>query len=332
MRENGYLSLDGENLVLLSDGQEVVRLPFSNIENIVCMNYLGCSPALMGKCTEEKVGLCFVSPSGRFLARVTGETKGNVFLRREQLKRFESEDERSVLIRSSITAKVKNTRNLLLRSRRDRAEIDDDGAITHTLALLAENLEKVKEETDIETLRGLEGESAKAYFYVFNLLISQQKSDFIFCERTKRPPLDRVNAMLSFLYTLGTHDVASALECVGLDPYIGFFHTLRPGRLSLACDIIEEFRAFIERFVLTLINLKIVQAGDFEKQISGAVLLNEDGRKKVLTAWQNKKKETCMHPYLKEKIPIGLFPYAQANLLAKYVRGEISAYPCLIWE
>jgi CRISPR-associated protein Cas1 len=163
-------------------------------------------------------------------------------------------------------------------------------------------------------------------------LISQQKEDFVFSERTKRPPLDRVNAMLSFLYTLCTHDVASALECVGLDPYIGFFHTLRPGRLSLACDIVEEFRAFIERFVLTLINLKIVQSGDFEKQISGAVLLNEDGRKKVLSAWQNKKKEAAVHPYLKEKIPLGLFPYAQANLLAKYVRGENFEYPCLSWE
>jgi CRISPR-associated protein Cas1 len=167
---------------------------------------------------------------------------------------------------------------------------------------------------------------------VFNLLISQQKEDFIFRERSKRPPLDRVNAMLSFLYTLCTHDIASALECVGLDPYIGFFHTLRAGRLSLACDIVEEFRAFIERFTLTLINLKIVQAGDFESQVGGAVLLNEDGRKKVLTAWQNKKKEVALHPYLKEKISLGLFPYAQANLLAKYIRGEISEYPCLIWE
>ncbi len=331
-RESGYLSLDGENLVLIEDGKELIRLPFTNLESVVCMNYLGCSPALMGKCAEEQVGLCFVSPSGRFLARVTGETKGNVFLRREQLKRFESEEDRLVLVRASIIAKLKNTRNLILRSRRDRPQIDEDGMISHTLEVLAQNLESVKECRDIEVLRGTEGESAKAYFYVFDRLILQQKEDFYFHERNRRPPLDRVNAVLSFLYTLCIHDIASALECVGLDPYIGFFHTLRPGRLSLACDIVEEFRAIVERFTLTLINLKSIQTGDFDEQVSGAVLLNDDGRKKVITAWQNKKKEVLFHPYLKEKIPFGLFPYAQANLLAKYVRGENEEYPCLIWE
>lgn len=332
VRENGYLSLDGENLVLTAEGKEVIRLPFTNLESVVCMNYLGCSPALMGKCAEEQVGLCFVSPSGRFLARVTGETKGNVFLRREQIKRFESEEEKVVLIRAAISAKLKNTKGLLLRSRRDKPELDGDGTISHALDILNANLGKVKGESDADILRGLEGQSAKAYFDAFDRLIIQQKESFVFHERTKRPPLDRVNAMLSFLYTLCTNDIASALECVGLDPYIGFFHTLRPGRASLACDIMEEFRALIERLVLTLINLKTVRAEDFETQVSGAVLLGDDGRKKVLSAWQNKKKECVVHPYIKEKAAIGLFPYIQANLLAKYVRGELPEYPCLIWE
>ena len=330
-KENGYLSLDGENLVLTIEGKEAIRLPFSNIESIVCMNYLGCSPALMEKCAEEQVGLCFISPYGRFLARVTGEVKGNVFLRCSQIQLLEDHTRQIEIVRSILIAKLKNTKNLILRSRRDNAEIDEDGFITHTIEILQNNMEKIKSETDMDILRGIEGQSAKTYFEIFNRLITKQKESFVMLDRTKRPPLDRINAMLSFLYTVCTNDIASALECVGLDPYIGVFHTLRPGRVSLACDIMEEFRAMIERLVISLINLKIIQEDDFEVQISGAVLLNDDGRKKVITAWQNKKKEIILHPYLKEKVAIGLFPYVQANLMAKYIRGEISEYPALIW-
>ena len=331
-KENGYLSLDGENLVLTIDGKEAIRLPFTNIESVVCMNYLGCSPALMGKCAKENVSLCFVSPGGRFLARVTGVVKGNVFLRCDQIKLTGSPEKQAEIVRNIITAKIKNTKNLILRSRRDNKEIDSDERITHTLEILDNNIAKLQEESDMDVLRGIEGQSAKAYFDIFNRLITKQKEDFIMIDRTKRPPLDRVNAVLSFLYTVCTNDIASALECVGLDPYIGVFHTLRPGRVSLACDIMEEFRAMIERLVISLINLKTLQKDDFEVQISGAVLLNNDGRKKVITAWQNKKKEIILHPYLKEKVAIGLFPYVQANLMAKYIRGEISEYPALIWR
>lgn len=330
-KENGYLSLDGENLVLTIDGKEAIRLPFTNIESVVCMNYLGCSPALMGKCAKENVGLCFISPNGRFLARVTGEVKGNVFIRYEQIKLLESAERQADIVRNIITAKIKNTKNLILRSRRDNKEIDSDERLTHTLDILDNNITKIQAESDMDVLRGIEGQSAKAYFDIFDRLITKQKEDFIMVDRTKRPPLDRVNAVLSFLYTVCTNDIASALECVGLDPYIGVFHTLRPGRVSLACDIMEEFRALIERLVISLINLKTLQKDDFEVQISGAVLLNDDGRKKVITAWQNKKKETILHPYLKEKVAIGLFPYVQANLMAKYIRKEISEYPALIW-
>lgn len=330
-KEDGYLSLDGENLVLSIEGKEAIRLPFSNIESIVCMNYPGCSPALMGKCAEEQVGLCFVSPHGRFLARITGPIKGNVLLRREQIRIYEDDAVRLNVVRAILSAKLKNTRNLILRSRRDNPETDDDGFISHTLDILQRNIENISSETDLEALRGIEGQSAKSYFNVFNRLITKQKEDFFMLDRSKRPPLDRVNAVLSFLYTVCTNDIASALECVGLDPYIGVFHTLRPGRVSLACDMMEEFRAMIERLTISLINLKSIQSDDFDVQISGAVLLNDNGRKKIITAWQNKKKETVLHPFLKEKVAIGLFPYVQACLMAKYIRGENKEYYPLIW-
>lgn len=328
-REEGYLSLDGENVVLTEAGQELVRLPFTNLENIYCFNYPGCSPALMGKCAKESVGLCFISPSGRFLARVTGETKGNVFLRKQQIERFGSAEVQAALVQAILFAKLKNTRSLLLRSRRDHPETDADGALSHCIESLSANMDRVGQEEDMDILRGLEGESAKAYFSVFDRLFVQQRDAFRLFSRTKRPPLDRTNAMLSFLYTVCTNDIASALECVGLDPYIGVFHTLRPGRASLASDLMEEFRSSVERLVIGAVNLKIVQADDFETQVSGAVLLNEEGRKKVITLWQNKKREAVMHPFLKEKMQFGLFPYVQANLLAKFVRGELSGYQAL---
>ena len=326
-----YLSLDGENIVMLIQGKEAARLPLSNIENIVCLNYPGCSPALMGKCAENQIGLCFISPGGRFLARVTGPIKGNVFLRKQQMEMFSDPEKQTALVRNLITAKLKNTRGLLMRSRRDYPATDAGGKLSHCIDLLEENQEKLLSEKDTEIMRGIEGQSAKAYFDVFDLLLTQQKEDFAFSSRTKRPPLDLTNAMLSFLYTICTNDIASALECVGLDPYIGLFHTLRPGRVSLACDIMEEFRALVERLVITMVNLKSVQKSDFEEQVSGAVWLNDEGRKKVITAWQNKKNECIKHPFINEKAPIGLFPYIQANLLAKYIRGEIEDYPNLIW-
>lgn len=328
-REEGYLSLDGENVVLTEGGKELVRLPFSNLESIICFNYPGCSPALMGKCAKENIGLCFLSPSGRFLARVTGETKGNVFLRKQQLEKFGDAEEQVGLIRTILSAKLKNTRSLLLRSRRDHPETDADEALTHCAEILSANLERIAGEKEPDVLRGLEGESAKAYFFVFDRLFVQQRETFRLFARSKRPPLDRTNAVLSFLYTVCSNDIASALECVGLDPYIGVFHTLRPGRASLASDLMEEFRSSVERLVISAVNLKIIQEDDFEEQVGGAVLLNEEGRKKVITLWQNKKREVLFHPFLKEKVQFGLFPYVQANLLAKFVRGELSYYPAL---
>lgn len=328
-REVGYLSLDGENVVLSEHGKEVVRLPFTNLESIYCFNYPGCSPALMGKCAEQNVALCFLSPQGRFLARVVGKTKGNVFLRKQQIERFEDKNVQLALIRSIICAKLRNTRNLLMRSKRDNPDSDMCLPIAHCCDILAQNIQKVADESDIDKLRGLEGESAKAYFEVFDSLLLRNRDDFRMYMRSKRPPLDRINAVLSFMYTVCTNDIASALECVGLDPYIGVYHTLRPGRVSLACDIMEEFRAVIERMVISAINLSVLQKDDFVQQVGGAVVLNDEGRKKVITIWQDKKRESLIHPVLKEKVQFGLFPYVQANLMAKFIRGEIGTYPAL---
>lgn len=279
-KEESFLRLDGENVVLCLQGKEIGRLPFTNLENIVCMNYLGCSPELMGKCATESIGLCFVSPSGKFLARVTGPAKGNVLLRKAQLEVMAKKDLQTELIQRQIAAKLKNTKFLLGRTLRDHPQLDGKDQIEHCLSQLTQQIANIPQVTDQDSLRGLEGQGAKTYFHVFDLLLTKQKEAFSLSGRSKRPPLDPTNAMLSFLYTLCTNEIASALEVVGLDPYIGFFHTLRPGRLSLACDLVEEFRSTLERIVISQINLKAIQPDDFEVQVSGAVLLNEDGRKK----------------------------------------------------
>lgn len=320
-----YLTLDGENLVCKIEGETKLRIPFENIENIVCFNYVGCSPALMGKCVSKTIPINFISPQGKFLAKVCGETKGNVFLRVAQIDRFRECG--LTLSQNAMAAKFSNTRQLIRRTLHDNVLLRDDEQINKVMEILASGIEKVFDAKTIEEVMGIEGNCAQNYFSVFNKLITNQKVPFTFELRTKRPPLDPVNALLSFVYTLLTSEFASALETVGLDSYIGFCHALRSGRSSLACDLVEEVRCIAERFVLTLLNLQIVGEKDFERQISGAVWLNDEGRKKVLTRWQEKKRSDIVHPYLKQKIPLGLLPYVQSNLLAKYVRGELESYP-----
>lgn len=320
-----YLTLDGENLVCKIEGETKLRIPFENIENIVCFNYVGCSPALMGKCVSKTIPINFISPQGKFLAKVCGETKGNVFLRVAQIDRFRECG--LTLSQNTMAAKFSNTRQLIRRTLHDNVLLRDDELINKVMEILASGIEKVFDAKTIEEVMGIEGNCAQNYFSVFNKLITNQKVPFTFELRTKRPPLDPVNAVLSFVYTLLTNEFAAALETVGLDSYIGFCHALRSGRSSLACDLVEEARCIAERFVLTLLNLQIVGEKDFERQISGAVWLNDEGRKKVLTRWQEKKRSDIVHPYLKQKIPLGLLPYVQSNLLAKYVRGELESYP-----
>lgn len=323
--EQAYLLLDGENFVCRVDGEEKLRIPFDNIESVVCFNYVGCSPALMGKCVGKTIPINFISPQGKFLAKVCGETKGNVFLRVAQIDNFRENS--LALTKNTMAAKFSNTRHLIRRSLHDNEKLREDVEIKKAVETLSDSISKVFEAESIEAILGIEGNCAKVYFSIFNKLITNQKVPFTFEFRTKRPPLDPVNATLSFVYTLATSEFAAALETVGLDSYIGFCHTLRSGRSSLACDLVEEVRCIVERFVITLLNLQIIGENDFQKQISGAVWLNEDGRKKVLTRWQEKKRSDIVHPYLKQKIPAGLLPYVQSNLLAKYVRGEIEEYP-----
>ncbi len=326
--ETAYLSLDGENIVIKMSEDRTARFPLVNLQDIVCFSYLGCSPALMGKCGECGIGISFLSPEGRFLGRLQTKIRGNVLLRMEQIKRFS--EYQPELIRNTVAAKLANTRFTLCRSLRDRPEIDSDGSVTALIRKLESSIENVYTLEDKDVIMGVEGNCAKSYFDIFDRMITQQKEDFRLTMRTKRPPLDKTNALLSFLYTIQTNDYASALESVGLDSYVGFYHELRSGRCSLACDLVEESRSIVDRFVLTMINLKQINAADFEKQSSGAVLLTKDGKRKLLTLWQEKKRSDIMHPYLKQKIKLGLLPFVQSNLLAKYIRGELNEYPAFL--
>lgn len=323
--EMAYLTLDGENLVCKIDGEIKLRIPFDNIENVVCFNYIGCSPALMGKCVSKNISINFISPQGKFLAKVCGETKGNVFMRVAQIDKFRECG--LILAQNTMAAKFSNTRQLIRRTLHDNPSLRDDEQIKKVMEVLDTRISKVFDANTMEEVMGIEGNCAQNFFSVFDKLITNKNVPFTFEFRTKRPPLDPINALLSFVYTLLTSEYAAALETVGLDSYIGFCHALRSGRSSLACDLVEEVRCIAERFVITLLNLQIVGEKDFEKQISGAVWLNDEGRKKVLTRWQEKKRSDIVHPYLKQKIPLGLLPYVQSNLLAKYVRGELESYP-----
>ena len=328
-----YLSLEGENVVVL-DGEETAgRVPLHNLDAIVSFGYRGASPALMGACAEKGIDLCFLTPQGRFLARVTGKVRGNVILRKNQ---FEISHDGAVscrIARNFILGKVFNSRGVLERTLRDHGMQIDSDRVRRVSQSLQQTLAGIRECTDPAQLRGLEGEAASQYFGVFDEMILQQKSAFRFEGRNRRPPLDRVNALLSFVYTLLTGMTASALESVGLDPYVGFLHTDRPGRVSLALDLMEELRPVLaDRFVLTLINRNIVSAKDFSVQENGAVLMKDDARKRILTEWQNKKKEAIRHPFLDEKVEWGMVPFAQAMLLARYLRGDLDEYPPLLWK
>lgn len=325
--DQAYLTLDGEQLVCKIDGENKFKIPLDNIEAVVCFSYLGCSPALMGKCVEKLIPISFHSPNGKFLAKVGGNTRGNVFLRVAQIDKFR--ENHILLAQNTMAAKIHNSLSVIRRSCHDNIGIRTDTDIISIIERLKEDAKVVFEADSIENLMGIEGNAARDYFSVYGKLFTNPETDFE-C-RSKRPPLDPVNAILSFLYSMYTNEFASALETVGLDSYYGFYHALRSGRSSLACDLVEECRCIVDRFVLTLFNLRILCENDFEKQETGAVYLNDNGRKKVITKWQEKKRTDIMHPYLKQKIQFGLLPYVQSNLLAKYVRGEIDEYPCYLY-
>lgn len=328
---DAYLSLDGENLVVRPQEGEERRVPLHNIDGVVAFGARGASPALLGKCAEYGKAFTFLSRSGRFLARSEGETSGNVFLRREQYRRADSEEKSLDIARGFIVGKLYNSRYVLERAVRDHALRLDAEKLRRCSQFLSDSMEQALHAPDRDSLRGIEGEAAKCYFSAFNELILQQNEDFVFSGRNRRPPLDRVNALLSFAYALAAGMCASALSSVGLDPYVGFMHTDRPGRRSLSLDLMEEFRSVMcDRFVLMLINKRIIAPQHFERREDGAVLLNDDGRKLFLSQWQARKREEVMHPFLREKVEWGMLPYAQSLLLARYLRGDTDAYPPLL--
>ncbi len=328
-----YLSLEGETVVIKKEEHKAIKLPLHNLDAIVCFNYPGVSPSLMGACVERNIALTFLRPSGRFLARVTGRVKGNLLLRKKQFESVQDEKICLEVATSCLLGKIANCRVVVERTLRDHAMLVDAAALREVSAFLKAVLLAIRKADCMETLRGLEGSAAKQYFRVFGELVLKQKEDFPFRDRNRRPPRDNINALLSFFYSLLAYEVASALETVGLDPQIGFLHVDRPGRPSLALDLMEELRpVFADRLVLTLINRKQIRGKGFLKKESGSVLMNEETRKKVITAWQERKQEVIMHPYLKEKIPFGLIPQIQAQLLARYLRGELDAYPPFFWR
>lgn len=328
-----YLSLDGQNIVVKEEKKEIARFPMHNFEAIVTFGYTGASPALIGACAEKGIDLTFMTRSGKFLATVVGESKGNVVLRKQQYRISDDETESLKIARNMIIGKVYNSRWVLERAKRDHPMRVDVDALTNASNFIQGELQKLPDAESLDSVRGIEGSVASEYFSVFDELILQNKDDFYFRSRNKRPPLDNVNALLSFVYSMLAKMCGYALSSVGLDPYVGFLHTDRPGRASLALDLMEEFRSvYADRFVLTLINKRIIEGSDFVKQENGAVVLKDTARKELLAEWQRKKQEEITHPFLEQKVPWGLVPFAQAMLLARYIRGDLDEYPPFLWK
>lgn len=331
--EDAYLSLDGENVLVNQDKQVIARFPLHNLSGILSFSYAGASPALMGACAQRGINLAFCTPRGKFLARVCGEISGNVLLRKEQYRISDDPEASCRIARNMIFGKLYNARWAIDRTCRDHGLRLDTARMKSAIETIKNLQPQVMEETSLDALRGLEGVGADAYFGVLDERILNQKSDFYFHGRNRRPPLDRVNAMLSFSYSLLANDCASALESVGLDAYVGFLHRDRAGRESLALDLMEELRPCIaDRFVLQLINNRVLKPGDFVQRESGAVMLTEDARRLFLRSWQERKQETITHPFLGEKLPWGLVPYIQALLLARYLREDLDDYPPFLWK
>jgi CRISPR-associated protein Cas1 len=331
--QGAYLAREGETVLVRVEQQTRLQVPIHTLSGIVCFGQVSCSPFLLGLCADRGVGVSFLTEYGRFMARVQGSVSGNVLLRREQYRWADDPKRTAEITRSVLFGKISNSKSVLQRALRDHADKINGSEIQDALKRLAEIMGLLRQDIPLEQMRGYEGEAAKIYFGVFDHLITFQKETFQFKERNRRPPLDPVNCLLSFLYTLLLHDVRSALESVGLDPAVGFLHRDRPGRPGLALDMLEEFRPVIaDRLVLSLINLGQVQENGFRKMETGAVLMTDETRKTVLVAYQKRKQDEIEHPFLKEKMPIGLLFHIQALLMARFMRGDLDGYPVFFWR
>lgn len=331
--QGAYLAKEGDTILVRVDQDVVLRVPIHTLSGVVCFGRVSSSPPVMGLCAERGVGLAFFTESGRFLARVQGPVSGNVLLRREQYRRAEDQAKAADIARSIVIAKVANSRTVLLRAMREKPASDGRAALEAAAKRLGRLTEDLQRTMPLDSVRGHEGDAARVYFNVFDHLVTEYKNSFFFHERSRRPPLDNMNALLSFLYTLLTHDVVGALEGVGLDPAVGYLHRDRPGRPSLALDLVEELRPVIaDRLGLSLINRRQIDARGFQTTESGAVTMNSTTRKEVLVAYQKRKQEQILHPFVKERVAFGVIPHVQAMLLARHLRGDLEAYPSFLWR
>lgn len=330
--QGAYLAKDGETVAVRIDGNVALRVPLHTLDSIVCFGNVGCSPFLMGFCGERSVGLSFLSENGRFLARVQGPVSGNVLLRREQYRRADDLIFSSGVAAACVLGKVANCRTVLLRALRDHGDKVDAPVLQEAIDRLAAALRRLQGPLTVDEVRGVEGDAARVYFNAFDHLIVRDKDNFFMRQRSRRPPLDRINCLLSFLYTLVVNDIRSALESVGLDPAVGYLHRDRPGRAGLALDLMEEFRPMADRLALSLVNLGQLQQGDFTLSDGGAVRMSDAARKTLLVTYQKRKQEEMTHPFLEEKMSLGLFFYVQALLFARFLRGELDGYPPVIWK
>jgi len=331
--EKASIFRENQTIVVKVEKEIKLRVPIHTIGGVVCFGMVYFSPQAVGFCAENGVTISFLSPNGKFFARVIGPTSGNILLRKRQFKYSDDLLISAEIAKSFVIGKILNSRAVISRAIRDHQQKVNAKKLKEVVSRLTWIANKTEKEIDLDKIRGNEGEASRIYFNVFNELITTQKEDFVFNVRNRRPPLDYINSMLSFVYTLLLHDIRSALETVGLDPQAGFLHRDRPGRLGLALDMMEEFRPFFaDRLVLSMINLRKVRKNGFKIMENGAVYMEEKTKKEILKSYQNRKQNIIIHPFLKEKTTVGLLFFVQAILLARFIRGDLEDYPPFIWK
>ncbi len=331
--EGAYLFKQGEAVAVRIEGKNRLRVPLINLDSIVCFGRVSCSPPLLGACGQRGISVSFLTPQGRFLASVRGFTSGNVLLRRQQYRLADDSDGSAEIARACVIGKLANYRTVLRRAAREHQQAEAAVRLSRAAESIDFSLRQLARPTPLDVVRGLEGEASAQYFAVFDLMIVAQKDSFFFRQRTRRPPLDRMNCLLSFLYSILAHDVRSACEAAGLDPAVGFLHRDRPGRPGLALDLMEELRPVLaDRLALALVNRQQVRPNGFRIEPTGAVLMDDQTRRTLLTAYQKRKQETITHPFLGERVTVGLIPHLQARLLARHLRGDLDAYPPFLWK